>query len=190
MSVRVLIVDAKSERSERLETALRTSGFTVVGSVRDHEDMAETVSRMAPDAIIIDSESPTRDTLEHFAALHRHYPRPMVMFAEHGTTAMTRAAAQAGVSAYVVEGLSPAMLRSLIDVSILHFQDHSLLQAELERALHSLDERDLVDRAKRLLMQRRQLSESDAYTWLRRMAMNRSQRMAELAQAVITGVVS
>ncbi len=190
MAVRVLIVDTKSERSARLERALRASGFVVLAVVADTSDLNAQVRLLEPDAIIIDSDSPTRDTLEHLVALHRRYPRPMVMFTEQGDSKMTRAAAEAGVSAYVVESASPQQLRSLVEVAILHFQAHHLLQAELEKIRQTLEGRQWVDRAKCLLMEQRGLSEQEAYVHLRRLSMNRGQRISDLARAMLAGTVA
>lgn len=190
MTVRVLIVDTKPDRSGRLEPALRAAGFIVLAVVSEDANLDDQVRQLQPDAIIIDSDCPTRDTLEHLAAINQRYPRPMVMFAEQGDTALTHAAAHAGVSAYIVEGISATLARSLIEVSILHFQGHSALQAELEKTRQTLDERQVLDRAKCQLMDLHGLTELEAYTCMRRAAMNRGQRLPDLARALLAGTLS
>lgn len=185
MPLKVIVVDAKSAQSDALDHALRQAGFVVLKHLRDYDDLFECVATLKPDAVIVDSDSPKRDTLEHLAHLSERHPKPMVMFSEHGDPELTAAAARAGVSAYVVSGLSPGLVRSLIDVAVLHFHDQQSLLAELDKTRQTLAERDLIGRAKCLLMEREGLSEQDAYAWLRKQAMAQSRRMVHVAKALL-----
>src|SRR5690349_14839428 len=125
--LRVLLVDARCGDASRLCGVLQQSGFNVVGTLQESDDVLAAVSRLAPDAIIIDADSPRRDTLEGLALIGRTHPRPIVMLSEQGDSALVRTAAEAGISAYVVDGISPQSVRSLVEVAVLHFHGHSLL---------------------------------------------------------------
>ena len=186
MSVRVLIIDARSERSLRLEQALAEAGFVVLDVVPEGGDVHGRVEVLAPDAILIDSESPTRDTLEGLASIGSRFPRPIVLLSDHARDSeLVRSAAQIGVSAYAVEGISAAMIRSLIEVAIAHFDTRRTLYAELEQTQRALHERRTIDRAKCLLMETRGYTEQQAYHRMRRTAMARGIKLVELAAELL-----
>jgi response regulator NasT len=185
MAIRVLLVDIRSTRAATLRAALEDAGFDVVGVVSEDADLYEAVETLAPDAVLADTNSPSRDSLEHLAMLGRENPRPLIMLAAHDDRAMLKQAADAGLSPYVVEGISSALMRSLVDVSIRHFESHQALRTELEDARSTMASRKVIDRAKSLLMERHGLSERDAYSQLRKTAMNRGQSLADLARQVL-----
>ncbi len=188
MALRVLLVDARCGDTSRLSLVLLQSGFEVVGSLRESDDILAAVETFEPDAVIIDADSPRRDTLEGLALIGRRYPRPMVLLSERGDSTLVRTAAEAGVSAYVVDGMSPQSVRSLVEVAVLHFHGNSVLQAQLSRTQQVLEERQLIDRAKCMLMEQKGLSERDSYHHLRRLAMNRGQKMADVARLLVSAL--
>jgi len=169
-----------------LEAALAEAGFVVLGPEADDAALEARVRELEPDAIVIHQDSPARDTLEHLAVLHSRWPRPMLLLCGEGDRRATRAAVQAGVSLYVVDRLSPATVRSLVDMALLHFQDRQCMARELAEARQALEDRRAIDDAKCLLMEREGLSEPDSYHRLRRLAMQRSQRVADVARAVLS----
>ena len=183
---RVVLIDSRHARVGQLQQALQLAGFAVVAVLDESADLYATIVPLAPEAIIIAADSPTRDTLEHLAALHQRLPKPMIMFADSGDSQLTRRAAQAGVSAYVVDGLSPAVVRSLVDVAIVHALNHGMLMAELGRTQQALEDRGLVERAKILLMERHGFSEERSYKIMKRLAMRRRERIADLARVMLT----
>ncbi len=185
MSLRVIVVDAANQPSRQLASALRAAGFTVLAVVPGEEDLFDRVATLHPDAIIIDADSPRRDTLEHLANLNDRYPRPIVMFAEHAEEPDTALAVRLGISAYVVDGLSPTLVRSLVQVAILHYHDHRHLEAALQRSQANLEQRRLVDRAKCLLMEHHGLREQEAYHRLRRQAMDAGEPVWRMAQRLL-----
>lgn len=187
MTVRVLIVDASPARSDRLEQALVEAGFDVLGRVGADADLYGPMESLRPDAVIVDAELPTRDTLEHLAQLGRRYPKPMIMLSGAGDAELTAAAARAGVSAYVVEGLAPTTVQSLVHVAIAHYQTHRALRSELTRVQQSLEQRKVIDRAKCLLMERHGVGEEAAYGRLRKMAMDRRISLPEQARELVEG---
>ena len=182
--IRVLIAgDGPGARA--VGEALRAAGVDVVERVADEAHLEERVRELSPDAVIIHRDSPARDTLEHLAALHQRWPRPLVMLAPQGDRALARAASQAGVSFYVVEHLSPEAVRSLVDMAVLHFNDHQVLRSELAQARQALDDRRAIDDAKCFVMEHERLGEAEAYHRLRRLAMRRGQKLADLARALL-----
>ena len=185
MSARVLIIDAHSERTQPLAQALAAAGFEVAGMVTEEEDLHEAVRRLKPDAILIDADSPSRDTLEGLAVLGRRFPRPILMLAESTDTELVRDAARLGISTYAVDGISPILLRSLVEVTMAHHQNQRSLATALEDAQQALQDRKLVDRAKYRLVQEMGMSEEEAYHRLRRMAMERGMKLAELARRLL-----
>jgi len=185
MTLRVLLVDDNPERAERLREALRESGYAVAAEMRSSIDLLARVREVRPDVIIIDRESPDRDTLEHVCMVTRDDPRAVVLFTDDGDRSKIRDAVQAGVSAYVVGGLSAERIRPIVDVALARFEGLRALHRELDQARTSLAERKLIDRAKGLVMQQRRCSEEQAYTALRKLAMDRNRRLVEVAQDVI-----
>ena len=139
-----------------------------------------------PDVVIIDTESPSRDTLEHLAVMNETTPRPVLMFSNDGDQDLIRAAVGAGVSAYLVEGLAAERLAPILEVALARFAREVQLRRRLAEAESELADRKLIDRAKRLLMDRRQMSEPDAYAALRKRAMDQGMKLAEVARQLVS----
>ncbi|RFA30838.1 response regulator [Alkalilimnicola ehrlichii] len=190
MAVRVLIVDTRPQRSRKLEQSLREAGFEVVAVIDGEDALHDKVCELAPDAVVVDTDSPGRDTLEHLASLGQRYPKPMIMLSESVDPELTLDAARAGVTAYAVETLSAPVVRSLVDVAIAHFRSHALLRTELVKVQRSLESRKLIDRAKCRLMERYGIGEEAAYQRLRKLAMDRRLNLNDLAREILsTGAV-
>jgi two-component system, response regulator / RNA-binding antiterminator len=183
--MRVLVVDESPERADILHEGLRRAGYEVSASLSSPVSLLATIEQLKPDVIVIDTESPSRDVLEHLVVLTQHTPRPVVMFSSDGAPETIREAVRAGVSAYVVDGLDPNRIRAIIDVAVARFEDFQRLREELAEANLKLAERKLVERAKGLLMKRRSLDEQAAYELLRKFAMDRKLRLGEVAQQLI-----
>lgn len=181
----VMLVDDQPARAALLEQALHDHHYRVIARLSSAAGLAERVAELGPDVIIIDIESPDRDTLEHMASLHRDNPHPVVMFSEEDDTGTIERAMRAGVSAYVVDGLNPARVKTIVDVAIARFREYQALRRELEATRTQLADRKQIDRAKGLLMKHRNLSEDEAYNAMRKMAMDRSQKLAEVASNII-----
>jgi response regulator NasT len=183
--VRVLVVDESRGRARVLREALEQAGYEVVVSRGAPFALLKQVERVQPDVIVIDTESPSRDVLEHLVVMGEHHPRPIVMFAVDAGPDAIREAVRAGVSAYVVDGLDPARVKSIVDVACARFDEYQRLRLELAETRLKLSERQLVERAKGLVMKARGLDEEGAYAALRKLAMDRGKRLAEVAQQVI-----
>lgn len=186
--LRVLVVDESPERGRVLRRGLEQAGYEVAGILSAPLELLQTVERLAPDVIIIDTDSPNRDVLEHLCVMARDRPRPIVMFAADDDAATIREAVQAGVSAYVVDGLEPARVKAIVEVACARFEEFQRLRAELAEANLQLSERKLVERAKGLLMKARGVDEAEAYRLLRTLAMDRGKRVGEAARDVIAAV--
>lgn len=185
LSLRVLLIDDGAHRVGLIRDELVSQGCDVVGVVEQATLIHDCVVRLAPDVVIVDSESPTRDTLEHLALLGSRHPRPVVVFAEDDADSPMRQALAAGVSAYVVSGLNPQRLAVVLKVAIARFEQESALRAQLEGMSAKLAQRKTIERAKGLLMNSARISEEEAYARLRRQAMDRGIALHELASQVI-----
>lgn len=184
-SLRILLLDEQAERFPVLEAALTAAGYIVVGKVTTADNIQVAVERSQPDVIIADLDSPGRDTLESMQALTRKHPRPIVMFTNDGDRSTIQLAVQSGVTAYVVDGMAPDRIRPILEVAMMRFQEYQKLRDELELTKLQLNERKHIDKAKGLLMKRKGLDEEQAYALLRRMAMDRHMKIAELARSIV-----
>ncbi len=183
--MRVLVVDESPERAEVLRDGLQRAGYEVTASLSSPLALLKTIEELQPDVIVIDTDSPSRDVLEHLVVMSQHTPRPVVMFASDATPETIRQAVRAGVSAYVVDGLDPARVRSIVDGAVAGFEELQGVRDQLAEANVKLAERKVVERAKGLLMKSRGLDEEAAYGLLRRFAMDRKLKLAEVAQQLI-----
>jgi response regulator NasT len=182
----ILIIDENRIRASIIESGLREAGHERVTVIHDVNEVARTIQASAPDVIVIDLENPQRDTLEHFFSLSRAIQRPIAMFVDRSDGAMIEKAVEAGVSAYVVDGLKKERVKPILDMAISRFNAFSRLTRELEQARSELEDRKIIDQAKGILMKTRGLSEADAYGLLRSTAMNQNRRMVDIAQSLVT----
>lgn len=183
--LRVLLVDDNRGRLAILEQALADAGHSVIAKLGTEANLGSEVSRHQPDVIIIDLDSPDRDTLEQMRTISRDQPRPIVMFAEDDNSGTISQAIKAGVSAYIVDGLSSKRVKPLLEVAIARFREYQALREELAQAKSTLEDRKVIDQAKGLLMQHRGMNENEAYQALRKLAMDQGKKLAEVARNVI-----
>lgn len=176
---------AQARRGAALRAGLLESGYDIVASLPPDVYLPERIAQLQPDLIIIDSESDARDVLEHIVIATRAARRPIVLFTEDDRPATMEAAVDAGVSAYIVAGLSAERVRPVLDVALARFRREQKLLGELADTRQQLSERKLLERAKGLLMARYKLTEEEAYGRLRSMAMNKNLRLAEIAQRIL-----
>lgn len=181
----IAIIDENRLRAAILEDGLRASGIDNVTVIRERANLLRKLVAIDPDVVIIDLENPSRDELEQMFQVSRVVARPVAMFVDQSDTAMIEAAVDAGVSAYVVDGLKRERIKSIVDMAISRFNAFSRLQGELDAARTALADRKVIEQAKAILMKTRKLSEEQAYELLRKTAMNQNQRMAEIARSVV-----
>ena len=182
----ILIIDENRIRASIIEEGLREAGHQRVAVLHDVNEVARTIEATSPDVIVIDLENPNRDRLEHFFSLSRAIQRPIAMFVDRSDGAMIEAAVEAGVAAYVVDGLKKERVKPILDMAISRFNAFSRLNRELEQARSELEDRKIIDQAKGILMHTRGMAEGDAYALLRRTAMNQNRKIAEIAQSLVT----
>lgn len=182
----ILIIDENRLRSAVIEDGLRDAGYANLTVVHDVVGIARKIAETAPDVIVIDLENPNRDMLESMFQLSRAVQRPIAMFVDRSDQASIEAAVEAGVSAYVVDGLKRERVKPIIDMAISRFNAYARMARELEEARSQLESRKLIDRAKGILMSTRKISEADAYALLRKTAMNQNRKMSEIAESLIT----
>lgn len=183
--LRVLLVDDSRERRASIEASLAEVDCDVIGFVSSGDDVLARVKQTNPDVVIIDLDAPSRDTLDSLHAVQSTAPRPIVMFTQDDNGATIARATRAGVSAYVVDGISKKRVRPILDAAIERFQQFRDLARELERTKAQLEERKLVDKAKGILMQKRGMSEEEAYKALRSLAMSSNRRLVQVAEGII-----
>ncbi|WP_113144190.1 ANTAR domain-containing response regulator [Rhizobium sp. CECT 9324] len=182
----ILVIDENAVRAAIIDEGLREAGHTHVTVVHEVNGIARIVETLAPDVIIIDIENPNRDMMEHLFQLTRTVERPIAMFVDRSDTASIEAAVDAGVSAYIVDGLKKERVKPILDMAVSRFNAFSRLQRELAEARSALEERKIIERAKGILMKMRGLSEEEAFALLRQTAMNEKKKLADIAQSVVT----
>ena len=185
-ALRIALVDDNPVRAAILEEGLREAGHSDITRLTTTPTLLRELSVLDPDMVIIDLANPSRDSLEQMFQISRSVPRPVAMFVDHSDTSMIEAAVEAGVSAYIVDGLKKERIKAILDMSISRFNAFSRLKNELAQARTELDERKTVERAKAILMQRRSITEPEAYALLRRTAMNENRRIIDVAQSIMT----
>jgi len=185
-SLNIVIVDENPVRAAILEEGLREAGYINVVRIQGTAKLLARIYAIDPDVILIDLENPSRDVLEQMFQVSRVVKRPVAMFVDQADSASIQASVDAGVSAYIVDGLKKERIKSILDLCISRFNAFSRLQSELEQTKSALEERKVIERAKGILMKAKNLSEEQAYGLLRRTAMNESRKIAEVAQSVVT----
>ncbi|MBA3042532.1 MAG: ANTAR domain-containing response regulator [Alphaproteobacteria bacterium] len=182
----VLVIDENAIRASIIEEGLREAGHLRVTVVHEVNGIARIIENLKPDVIIIDLENPNRDMMEHLFQLTRTVGRPIAMFVDRSDTASIEAAVDAGVSAYIVDGLKKERVKPILDMAVSRFNAFSRLQRELADARSALEERKVIERAKGILMKMRGLSEEEAFGLLRQTAMNEKKKLSDIAQSVVT----
>jgi len=185
-ALKIVIVDENPLRAAILADGLAEAGFTRVIRIEKTLNLLARIYEIDPDVILIDLENPSRDVLAQMFQMSRAVKRPVAMFVDQSDAAAIEAAVDAGVSAYIVDGLKKERIKSILDLCVSRFNAFARLQEELERTRTELSERKVIDRAKGILMKVRKISEADAYALLRKTAMNENKRLGEVAQSVVT----
>jgi two-component system, response regulator / RNA-binding antiterminator len=185
-SPKIAIVDESPIRAAILEEGLREAGYTDVVRIEEMQSLLSRIYALDPDVIVIDLENPSRDILEQMFQVSRAVRRPIAMFVDQSDAASIQASVDAGVSAYIVDGLKKERLKSILDLCISRFNAFSKLQDELDRAKSALEDRKVIERAKGILMKLKGLSEDEAYVLLRSTAMREKKKIGEIAQSILT----
>jgi len=185
-SITILIIDENQIRASILKDGLSEAGHTRIVVIDEMSNLLRKIVDADPDVIFIDLENPNRDVLEQMFMVSRTVRRPVAMFVDQSDSASIEAAIDAGVSAYVVDGLKKERVKSILDMTISRFNAFARLQAELDDAKQKLEDRKIIEKAKGILMRTRNLTEEQAYALLRKNAMDREIKISELARSLVT----
>lgn len=189
-AMQILIVSSNESRVRILQDGLHSAGHDRLSIAADVQHLMLRIVELEPAVIFIDLESPSRNLLEQLFSLSRCVRRPIAMFVDRACPDMIEAAVQAGIGAFVVDGLTVSRVKPTLDLAISRFSAFEKLRVDLERVQMQLDERKLIDRAKGVLMRERGLTEQAAYVLMRKTAMNENQRLGEVAQRILTAASS
>jgi len=181
----VLLIDSDAERAAIVEAGLRGAAITRVAS-SDSDKVLSSISTLQPDVIIMDCDSPDRDMIESLKIVARENPKPIVIFVEDGDGSLAKDAVRAGVSAYIVDGLTASRVKPVIDVAIERFNMFDDLKRELEKSKDDLEARKSIERAKGILMDKRNVSESEAFASMRKLAMQESITIKQVADKILS----
>ncbi len=181
----IMVIDDNQIRASIIEQGLREAGHSQVILVERLDGLMRQIAELEPDVIVIDLENPNRDQLEHLFQVTRAVQRPIAMFVDTSEPGSIEAAVEAGVSAYIVDGLKKERVKPILDMAVSRFRAYSRLTNELEAARNELAERKTIERAKGILMKTRGITEDEAYRLLRKTAMNQSRKLIEVAQSLV-----
>ena len=184
--MRIAVIDESASRASVIREGLAQLPGSEVFVITERQGLVAQIAEIAPDVVLIDLGNPSRDVLEDYFAVSRALSRPIAMFVDRSDEEAIGASIDAGVSVYVVDGLAAARIRPVLDLAVRRFNAFARLQSELDDARGKLAERETIDKAKRILMQSKGLSEPEAYAELRRKAMSSSRRILDIAEAVVT----
>ncbi len=182
--MRVMLVHNRTV--DQVSPALSAHHYQVVDVLAPDEDLIARAAQIRPDLIVLDVSAPSAGLLDQLHCLNGELPLPIVMFTDDADSGAIRKAIAAGVSAYIVDGLYVNRLEPVLNVALARFKEMQALRGDLEATRRNLNDRKRIDRAKGILMQRRGISEDDAYHSLRKLAMERNQKIAEVADSVIS----
>jgi two-component system, response regulator / RNA-binding antiterminator len=183
---KIVIVDESPIRATILEEGLREAGYASVVRISEMQSLLARIYALDPDIIVIDLQNPSRDILEQMFQVSRAVRRPIAMFVDQSDAASIQASVDAGVSAYIVDGLKKERMKSILDLCVSRFNAFAKLQDELDRTKMALEERKVIDRAKGILMKLKGLTEEEAYVLLRSTAMREKKKIGEIAQSILT----
>lgn len=182
----IVVVEQDKDRATAIRQALLDTGDYDVRIIGEVTGLARKIAAHTPDVVLIDVDSPTRDVLEELTLASGPLDRPVAMFVSGSSGGLARTAVEAGISAYVVDGLQPNRLQPILDAAIARFQVMRQMRNELAETRRALEERKLIDRAKGLIMKARGVTEDEAYSLLRKAAMDQGRRVADVAEALVT----
>jgi response regulator NasT len=185
-SIRIVVVEQDRDRAIAIVDALKDACACDVLVVGDSSGLERKIAAYGPDIVLIDIDNPTRDMLEELTLASGPLERPVAMFVSGNSDGLAAAAIEAGVSAYVVDGLAPARIKPVMDTAIARFAMVRQMRNELAETRRGLEERKVIDRAKGLLMKAKGIDEDAAYALLRKTAMDRGRRVADVAEALVT----
>ena len=190
--LRVMQIDEGLIRSDILAQSIFETGHEVIARINVDSNLMQYVEKYDPDLLMIDMTSPNERILEMLSYINEFMPRPIVFFADHSENDIINLVIKAGVSAFVVDGLSAQRIKPVIELAIIRFSQTQLMRNELVKTKESLakteetlNERKTIDKAKGILMKQRNMDEDIAYKTLRTLAMNQNKKIGIVAKELI-----
>lgn len=181
----IILVEPDRDKANQIVDSLADAGFARIQVISEASSLKRQIGALNPDIVLIDMAHPSRDMLEEMAIASQPLDRPVAMFVDRSDDALTSAAIEAGVSAYVVDGLRPDRVKPVLDAAIARFNMFQRMRTELAETKRALEERKVIDRAKGLIMKAKGIDEDEAYGLLRNAAMNQGKRLADVAEALV-----
>lgn len=185
MKSNVMLIDEDSSRTQMLTQSLNEAGFDVVGRVACDDDIMSGIKVCKPDVLVIDMESPDNDIFNQLNEINKTHPKPIVFFAEKGESEVIKKAVKSGVSAFIVDGLTARRIKPVIELAIERFNEMQSLYKQLAESKDNIEERKIIERAKGIVMSHKKTSEDEAYTSLRKLAMEQNKKLVDIAKNVI-----
>jgi response regulator NasT len=185
--MRIAIIDTSTTRAAIISEGLHEAGLDDIVLIDGSDRLLAQIEAANPEVVLINLENPSRDVIEEYFAVSRALAKPIAMFVDQSNPETTAAAVDAGVSAYIIDGLSKQRIMPIVDLAVRRFNAFSRLQAELHEAKSALADRAAIDKAKVILMRRRGIDEPAAYGLLRSHAMQSNRRIADVAEAIVIG---
>lgn len=185
MKLKVMLVDEDSSKTEMLKSSLHEAGFDVVGRISCDDDILSGINVCKPDVLVIDMESPDSYIFNQLVEINKVCPKPIVFFAEKGESYVIKKAIKSGVSAFIVDGLTARRVKPVIELAIERFKEMQSLYTELNESKANIDELKVTERAKGILMSKKNVSEDEAYTFLRKLALEKNKKLIDIAKSMI-----
>ena len=182
----IVVVEQDRDRALQIIESLKAAGPHEVLVLAEEAGLARRIQERNPDIVLIDIASPSRDILEELTLASAPQERAVAMFVDESDEGLAKAAIEAGVSAYVVDGLRPERLKPIVEAAITRFHMFQQVRAELQATKRALEERKVIDRAKGILMKAKGLDEDAAYALMRKTAMSQGRKMVDVAEAIVT----
>lgn len=187
-ALKILVVDENPIRRAIIEEGLREAGYCNVVALSTTTRLVDHIYKIDPDVILMDFENPSRDVLDQMFQVSRVVRRPIAMFVDQSERGSIAAAVDAGVSAYIVDGLKKERVSVILEMTVSRFRAFDKLRAELDQVKSALKERKAIDRAKGFLMRTKGLDEDAAYKLLRQTAMRQSRKIADVAESLLSTI--
>lgn len=182
---KIAIIDDDASERLVLKGLVEEAGFTVVAEGADGVEAVKVCEKSLPDLVIMDVKMPLKDGIEATAELQRCCPTPVVLLTASADAETIKRAAEAGVMAYLVKPVREEELAPAIELAIERFKEFGVLRRENDDLKKTLQARKTIEKAKGLLMDRERLSESEAFSRIRKISMDKRKSMTEIAEVII-----
>jgi len=180
----VLLISDNISDADTIKAGLKSSGASDIHTCTPLDSFLQILDSVQIDLIVLDVDKPTVNLFEQFSVVQEFCPKPIVCFSNDADSKVIEKSVKAGVAAYIVDGKSEERIKPIIDVAILRFNQCQAVKKELAQVKDKLSERAVIEKAKGLLIEHKNMSENDAYKTLRKMAMDQGKKISVVAHEV------